>query len=301
VLYAALCHGSEVYRRAALALARNDRLATASDPLATSAADDDAPAVTKTASLEAIYDNNDNVHSTTFDPRGKLDQSSPQGVPRREVEAAVRAVLAEEPLIAKVEYVSVASRDGMIEVADDGDIDPKQGAVLSLAVVTAAGARLIDNVTLLPWGTTSEDNSSSSSSSSRTIDNGSGSSTSGSSPKSVALTPKPVRRKPLTAMDINRLHKNGAKLRMVTAYSAPMAAAVDASGAEMALVGDSLGMVELGMTTTQPVTLDQVRRVAVLWCGIQPPLYLGFGGSEGDYRRAFVYCTRLPSFCQNCS
>jgi hypothetical protein len=61
-------------------------------------------------------------------------------------------------------------------------------------------------------------------------------------------------------MDITRLHRRGAKLRMVTAYSAPMAAAVDASGAEMVLVGDSLGMVELGLATTQPVTLDQVTR-----------------------------------------
>ena len=254
VLFAALSQGAEVYRRAALALARNDRQSEASN-MATSAVGE-VPIATGAEIMSR----------PPQDQRAFLSQQ--RGVPRSVVEAAVRTVLAEEPLITTVEYVSIASRDGMIEVGSgddnfaDGYIDPGHGAVLSLAVVTAAGARLIDNVTLLPWGATSEGSSSSSSSSSFSFDNGRDNCMlSSGSPKSVVATaakPANSSRKPLTALDMNRLHQNGAKLRMVTAYSAPMAAAVDASGAEMVLVGDSLGMVELGMTTTQPVTLDQV-------------------------------------------
>ena len=45
---------------------------------------------------------------------------------------------------------------------------------------------------------------------------------------------------------------------MVTAYDFTMARLVDEAGVDMVLVGDSLGMVVQGLTTTIPVTLDEM-------------------------------------------
>ena len=45
---------------------------------------------------------------------------------------------------------------------------------------------------------------------------------------------------------------------MVTAYDASFAAAADAAGIDIVLVGDSLGMVVQGHASTLPVTVDQM-------------------------------------------
>lgn len=50
----------------------------------------------------------------------------------------------------------------------------------------------------------------------------------------------------------------GERLVMITAYDATMARLVDAAGADMVLVGDSLGMVVQGHDDTLPVTLDEM-------------------------------------------
>lgn len=44
----------------------------------------------------------------------------------------------------------------------------------------------------------------------------------------------------------------------ITAYSYPMAYAAESAGIDMILVGDSGGMVELGYSTTNPVTMDEM-------------------------------------------
>ena len=54
--------------------------------------------------------------------------------------------------------------------------------------------------------------------------------------------------------------KGGQPLVMVTAYDAPSARVVDAAGAELILVGDSLAMVVLGYENTLQVTLDDMVR-----------------------------------------
>ncbi len=61
-----------------------------------------------------------------------------------------------------------------------------------------------------------------------------------------------------TVKDI--LHKKGSerKISMLTAYDAPMAMLLDKSGVDILLVGDSLGMVVLGLDSTVPVTMDQM-------------------------------------------
>jgi len=60
----------------------------------------------------------------------------------------------------------------------------------------------------------------------------------------------------LQAMKSSRA--GGPKIVMVTAYDYPTARAVEAAAIEAILVGDSLGMVVLGYTSTVPVTLDEM-------------------------------------------
>ena len=50
----------------------------------------------------------------------------------------------------------------------------------------------------------------------------------------------------------------GEKIAMVTAYDYTMARLVSAAGADMILVGDSLGMVMVGMSDTVSVTMDDM-------------------------------------------
>lgn len=63
--------------------------------------------------------------------------------------------------------------------------------------------------------------------------------------------------KKVTVPDL-RARKGATKIAMVTAYDFTMARLVDEAGADMVLVGDSLGMVVQGLSTTIPVTLDEM-------------------------------------------
>src|SRR5258706_12584009 len=51
---------------------------------------------------------------------------------------------------------------------------------------------------------------------------------------------------------------SGQPLVVLTAYNAMTAAAAEAAGVDMLLVGDSVGMVELGYDSTLPVTMDDM-------------------------------------------
>jgi 3-methyl-2-oxobutanoate hydroxymethyltransferase len=55
------------------------------------------------------------------------------------------------------------------------------------------------------------------------------------------------------------LHARGEKITMLTAYDATFAAVADAAGVECILVGDSLGMVCQGLSSTVGVTLETMR------------------------------------------
>jgi 3-methyl-2-oxobutanoate hydroxymethyltransferase len=52
--------------------------------------------------------------------------------------------------------------------------------------------------------------------------------------------------------------KGARRIAMLTAYDTPSARAVDAAGADITLVGDSLGMVVLGRPDTLSVTMDEM-------------------------------------------
>ncbi|HET7551977.1 MAG TPA: 3-methyl-2-oxobutanoate hydroxymethyltransferase [Gemmatimonadaceae bacterium] len=68
----------------------------------------------------------------------------------------------------------------------------------------------------------------------------------------------PGRVKPVTVRDFIARKANGEKLVVVTAYDALFGRLVDESGVDAALVGDSLGNVVAGLSSTIPVTLDQM-------------------------------------------
>ena len=69
----------------------------------------------------------------------------------------------------------------------------------------------------------------------------------------------PSARKPLSLPRLREMHAQGEKIAMLTAYDATFAAVADAAGVECILVGDSLGMVCQGLTSTVGVTLETMR------------------------------------------
>jgi 3-methyl-2-oxobutanoate hydroxymethyltransferase len=62
----------------------------------------------------------------------------------------------------------------------------------------------------------------------------------------------------VTIHTLKRLKPAGQKICMVTAYDATFARVLDDAGADVLLVGDSLGMVVQGNDSTLPVTMDQM-------------------------------------------
>ena len=58
--------------------------------------------------------------------------------------------------------------------------------------------------------------------------------------------------------DLRKKKKSGEPIVALTAYDFPVAKIVDAAGVDLILVGDSLGMVVLGHSTTVPVTMDDM-------------------------------------------
>jgi 3-methyl-2-oxobutanoate hydroxymethyltransferase len=65
-------------------------------------------------------------------------------------------------------------------------------------------------------------------------------------------------RPPVNISVLNKMKAEGQKIACLTAYDASYAALVDEAGADLVLVGDSLGMVIQGHATTVPVTLEDV-------------------------------------------
>ena len=63
---------------------------------------------------------------------------------------------------------------------------------------------------------------------------------------------------PVNISTLRKLKNDGNPIACLTAYDASFAALVDAAGADVVLVGDSLGMVVQGHDTTVPVTVDDV-------------------------------------------
>jgi 3-methyl-2-oxobutanoate hydroxymethyltransferase len=68
--------------------------------------------------------------------------------------------------------------------------------------------------------------------------------------------PESLRR--VTVPVVRAMKQRGERIAMITAYDATFAQMLDEGGADMLLVGDSLGMVVQGLDSTLPVTVDEV-------------------------------------------
>jgi len=101
----------------------------------------------------------------------------------------------------------------------------------------------------------------------------------------------------ITVPGLAQKKRKGEKIVMLTAYDFPTARLVDQSGADIVLVGDSLGMEELGFSTTIPVTLDMmVHHTAAVRRGTASALVLAdmpFGTCTAGADDAVRHAVRL--------
>jgi 3-methyl-2-oxobutanoate hydroxymethyltransferase len=65
-------------------------------------------------------------------------------------------------------------------------------------------------------------------------------------------------RKALSILDLAAMKQSGEKISCLTAYDASFSALLDKVGIDVMLVGDSLGMVIQGVSSTIPVTIEQM-------------------------------------------
>jgi 3-methyl-2-oxobutanoate hydroxymethyltransferase len=72
----------------------------------------------------------------------------------------------------------------------------------------------------------------------------------------MSATTETVRR--LTVLDIAKMHADGVRIPMLTAYDYPTAQILDQAGIPMLLVGDSVGQVMLGYESTVRVTMAEM-------------------------------------------
>ena len=80
----------------------------------------------------------------------------------------------------------------------------------------------------------------------------------------------------ITVQDIARMHADGQRIPMLTAYDYPTARILDDAGIPMLLVGDSLGEVMLGYESTVRVSMDEMlHHVKAVVRGTQRALVVG--------------------------
>ncbi|MDE3194674.1 MAG: 3-methyl-2-oxobutanoate hydroxymethyltransferase [Chloroflexota bacterium] len=103
--------------------------------------------------------------------------------------------------------------------------------------------------------------------------------------------------KKVTVPEVVQMKRDGKKITMMTAYDVAFARLVDQAGIDITLVGDSLGMVMLGYTTTVPVTMDDmIRHAAAVARGTKRALLVGdmpFGAYQTGRDDAIRNATRF--------
>src|SRR5216117_528287 len=106
-----------------------------------------------------------------------------------------------------------------------------------------------------------------------------------------------MEQKKVTVPDILRMKPAGERITMVTAYDCPFARLLDEAGVDILLVGDSLGMVVQGLSTTLPVTLEEmVYHTRMVARGRKRALVLGdlpFGSYQASPEQAVASAVRL--------
>ncbi len=101
----------------------------------------------------------------------------------------------------------------------------------------------------------------------------------------------------MTHQSLIEMKKKGEKIAALTAYDFPTAQILSESGVDVLLVGDSLGMVKLGYSSTVPVTMEEMlHHLLAVKRGISGPLlvadmpYLSY---EIDLKEALRNAGRL--------
>ena len=80
----------------------------------------------------------------------------------------------------------------------------------------------------------------------------------------------------VTVLDVQQAKEEGRKLVMVTAYDYPLGLLAAEAGVDIVLVGDSLGMVVLGMEGTVEVTLEHmIHHIKAVVRGCKGPMIVG--------------------------
>lgn len=81
---------------------------------------------------------------------------------------------------------------------------------------------------------------------------------------------------PITVRDIHAFKERGERFIMLTAYDASMARLLDRAGVPVLLVGDTLGEVMLGHSSTIPVTMDDmIHHAAAVTRGVENAFVVG--------------------------
>ncbi|RPF20764.1 3-methyl-2-oxobutanoate hydroxymethyltransferase [Myceligenerans xiligouense] len=114
---------------------------------------------------------------------------------------------------------------------------------------------------------------------------------------SAHTKPTPASAKKVRVHHLAAAKERGEKISMLTAYDAVTATLLDASGVDMLLVGDSIGNVMHGHTTTLPVTVDDMippaRAVATATKRALVVVDLPFGSYEAGATQALATGVRM--------
>ena len=101
----------------------------------------------------------------------------------------------------------------------------------------------------------------------------------------------------VTVLDIQQAKKEGRKLVMVTAYDYPFGLMADEAGVDIVLVGDSLGMVVMGLNGTVEVNMEHmIHHIKAVVRGCKRPLVIGdmpFMSYNTSSRDAIINAGRL--------
>lgn len=101
----------------------------------------------------------------------------------------------------------------------------------------------------------------------------------------------------VTVKDVQKAKDEGRKLVMVTAYDYPFGLLADQAGVDIVLVGDSLGMVVMGLDGTVEVTMDHmIHHTRAVIRGCKGPLVVGdmpFMSYNTSIREAIINAGRL--------
>jgi len=101
----------------------------------------------------------------------------------------------------------------------------------------------------------------------------------------------------VSVLEVKQAKEEGRKLTMLTAYDYPLGLMAAESGVDIVLVGDSLGMVVMGLNGTVEVTMENmIHHIKAVVRGCQGPLIVGdmpFMSYNTSIREAIINAGRL--------